>query len=43
MYRLFIKDGGLEELDYSSLQHVTTAGEPLNDEVYENHLDKQKL
>lgn len=34
MYRLFIKDGGLEELDYSSLQHVTTAGEPLNDEVY---------
>ncbi|MCI5867565.1 MAG: AMP-binding protein [Methanosphaera sp.] len=34
MYRLFIKDGDLESLDYSSLQHVTTAGEPLNDEVY---------
>lgn len=34
MYRLFIKDGGLEKLDYSSLKHVTTAGEPLNDEVF---------
>ncbi|OED30257.1 AMP-binding protein [Methanosphaera sp. WGK6] len=33
MYRFFIKED-IDKLDFSSLKHVTTAGEPLNDEVY---------
>lgn len=33
MYRFFIKED-IDNLDFSSLQHATTAGEPLNDEVF---------
>ena len=33
MYRFFIKED-IENLDFTSLKHVSTAGEPLNDEVY---------
>ncbi len=33
MYRFFIKED-IENLDFSSLKHATTAGEPLNDEVF---------
>ncbi len=33
MYRFFISEG-IEDLDFSSLKYPTTAGEPLNDEVF---------
>ena len=33
MYRFFIAED-IENLDFSSLKHPTTAGEPLNDEVF---------
>ena len=33
MYRFFIKED-IGNLDFSSLKHTTTAGEPLNDEVF---------
>ena len=33
MYRFFIKED-IDDLDFSSLKHVSTAGEPLNDEVF---------
>jgi acetyl-CoA synthetase len=33
MYRFFIKED-IDNLDFSSLKHVSTAGEPLNDEVF---------
>ncbi|MCD7781906.1 MAG: AMP-binding protein [Methanosphaera sp.] len=34
MYRFFIHED-ISDLDFSSLQHATTAGEPLNPEVYD--------
>ena len=34
MYRFFIKED-IDDLDFSSLKHVSTAGEPLNDEVFQ--------
>ena len=33
MYRFFIAEN-IDNLDFSSLKHATTAGEPLNDEVF---------
>lgn len=37
MYRFFIKED-LTKYDFSALQHVTVAGEPLNPEIYEQFL-----
>ncbi len=42
MYRFFIHED-IENLDFSSLKHATTAGEPLNQEVYDKFLELSDL